>query len=992
MSRSFHTLRSITLLPIALLTLELVPSPPATPRAQANTSHFVSTTGKLNNPPAPRRPVLGWSSWSAFRHQANTSIDEAAARELLKSGLAAEGFTYVDQDDGWYSCPAISYTGPHLNYGPTVNHWGQWVTSQAQTFDTGAFPNKGRLNGIAVLANYVHRLGLKFGIYLTGGISGNAIFQDSPVEANAHGQLLGTPSGYTADQITLGFKRGLKPSQYNKFLTNASNYNCGGMYQLNYKAPGTQLFIDGEADQLASWGVDLVKLDAIFDSSAAEIEAWSKALAQTGRPIALDITEGAYDSKLVPVLERYASQWEFSPDIEAYCCQSVLTDYQNVYIRFNAAALWQPYAGVGRGFNDLDSVEVGNGQAPGGSSGIPSATLGQAKKYEGFSFSATNGLTLPAEETTLALWSLASSPLILGSDLDTLNPTQNPIDYALLHDRQIIAIDQDGIPASRIVDTPTYQVFAKTDPHYGLLVGLFNTNYTQPEAITVPRALLGLPATGTYLLQDLFGVNSDICAPAAITASTNNGGPAGPVPKHVKPPLCPASTPTSFETAGAISAVVPPEGVALYRVTPLDGRSAPPATTLNLSGLSTLTSGAASTATETFVNNGAAVAPSVDLRLLAPSGWTVKPLSKTSWVTVEPGQVVQATFAVTAPAIETRAAISGVGSFSWLSTASHTRSPAPAGHMVTETLSHPVTVVRSLVVVNEVETSTKTVPNQQFVELYNPGPSTVNVSDWKLEYATEVAYGPPSTKPIILATIPPGASIRSHGFYLIAGSGYIAARTKPSANLRFKQATTNELSTIGGGVGLVDTKGFVVDSVGWGIDPNLGYAISASWLATNVFVRNCPAQANGVVPTVSTPTLSSLAPTSPIPPSTPAGASIVRLPDGYNTGSNCVDFSVTSTPSPGSTNAAEPKLTITASSPTMTYGNAVPMITPLYSGFVHGDTARSLPITPICATTANSSSPPGQYPTFCSGAADPKYVLDASSYVNGTLTVVAANR
>ena len=49
-------------------------------------------------------------------------------------------------------------------------------------------------------------------------------------------------------------------------------------------------------------------------------------------------------------------------------------------------------------------------------------------------------------------------------------------------------------------------------------------------------------------------------------------------------------------------------------------------------------------------------------------------------------------------------------------------------------------------------------------------------------------------------------------------------------------------------------------------------------------------------------------------------------------------------------------LTITASSPPMTYGS-VPTITPLYSGFVNGDTASSLTTPPTCSTTATSSSP-----------------------------------
>ena len=71
----------------------------------------------------------------------------------------------------------------------------------------------------------------------------------------------------------------------------------------------------------------------------------------------------------------------------------------------------------------------------------------------------------------------------------------------------------------------------------------------------------------------------------------------------------------------------------------------------------------------------------------------------------------------------------------------------------------------------------------------------------------------------------------------------------------------------------------------------------------------------------------------------------------------------------------------------MTAGRPVPTITASYSGFVNGDSAASLPIAPACWTSATSWSPPGTYPTYCSGAADPNYTIDASSYMEGALTI-----
>jgi hypothetical protein len=81
-------------------------------------------------------------------------------------------------------------------------------------------------------------------------------------------------------------------------------------------------------------------------------------------------------------------------------------------------------------------------------------------------------------------------------------------------------------------------------------------------------------------------------------------------------------------------------------------------------------------------------------------------------------------------------------------------------------------------------------------------------------------------------------------------------------------------------------------------------------------------------------------------------------------------------------------LTITASSGTMTFGGAPPLIAPSYSGFVNGDAAIKLAPAPTCSTAATSVSIVGTYVSSCSGALDPNYNI---SYVPGTVTVTQAS-
>lgn len=385
---------------------------------------------KAENNGLGRTPVLGWSSWSFIREQPTAAKIEAQARALKTSGLQKLGYEYVNLDDFWYECPG--------NQGPAVNRYGLWI------IDSSRFPAHGHTNGIKALAEYIHGLGMKFGIYVTPGISKQAVRKNTPI--------LGTP--YTAGEIA-------EPS------IKENNYNCGGMVGINFTKPGAQQYINSWADRFARWGVDFVKLDGIANRNVPEIEAWSKAIRQSGRPMILDVTEGSFTSAIAPILMKYANQWEFSPDIECYSCEKhgssyPLTDWKNVRKRFDLVAEWQPYAHPG-GFNDYDSIEVGNGE--------------------------NNGLTPAERKTQLSLWALGAAPLLLGVDLTHLDPQ----DLKYLKNTAVLAVDQDSIAARRVLSTGRRQVFAKIEPDGDVIVGLFNTGGTA-ERVSVAAHLVGLPA------------------------------------------------------------------------------------------------------------------------------------------------------------------------------------------------------------------------------------------------------------------------------------------------------------------------------------------------------------------------------------------------------------------------------------------------------------------------------------------------------------------
>jgi len=414
-----------------------------------------------------RTPVLGWSSWSFLRKHPTAAQMKAQALALHNSGLQKMGYQYVNLDDFWYQCPG--------SQGPNVDPYGRWMT------DSSRFPVQGDTDGIKAVADYIHSLGMKFGIYVTPGISMQAVSRNTPIK----------DTSYTAAQIA-------------DSSVEENNYNCKGMVRIDYRKPGAQEYTNSWVDMLAAWGVDYIKIDGMKNSNAADVEAWSNAIRQSGRPMVLDVTQGNFTSAIAPTLMKYANQWEFAPDIECYRCEKggssyPLTSWADVAKRFNYVAEWQPHAGPGA-FNDYDSIEIGNGS--------------------------NDGLTPIERQTQISLWALGAAPFILGVDLTQLDPTDL---QKYLENSAVLAIDQDSIAAKRVLNTGNQQVFAKREPNGDAIVGLFNTG-GKAEEVSVPVSTLDLPANQSgYSLDDLW------------TGETK-------------------------KTSSTLSAVVPPHGVVLYRI------------------------------------------------------------------------------------------------------------------------------------------------------------------------------------------------------------------------------------------------------------------------------------------------------------------------------------------------------------------------------------------------------------------------------------------
>ncbi len=341
-------------------------------------------------------PLLGWSSWSSIRSNPTASNIEAQA-QALSTNLKSSGYQYVNMDDFWY-----------LNPSSNVDQYGRW------SVDTSRFPN-----GIASVASYIHNLGLKFGIYLTPGIPVAAVQQNTPIQGTS----------YHARDI----------ADTSKYET---NYNFGSdvMYYIDYSKPGAQAYINSWADLLASWGVDYLKIDGVGDWDIPDIQAWSSALKQSGRSIYFTLSN-SLDINNVSTWKQYANDWRIDGDIECYC--STLTTWSSVSTRFSDAPQWSGDAGPG-GWNNLDSLDVGNGSK--------------------------DGLTNDERQSYMTLWAASAAPLYVGDDLTSLDS----YGLSLLTNSEVIAIDQAGHPAHPVSQSTNQQVWYSNNGNGTYTVALFN--------------------------------------------------------------------------------------------------------------------------------------------------------------------------------------------------------------------------------------------------------------------------------------------------------------------------------------------------------------------------------------------------------------------------------------------------------------------------------------------------------------------------------------
>ncbi|PYU01352.1 MAG: alpha-galactosidase [Acidobacteria bacterium] len=398
-----------------------------------------------------RTPPMGWNSWDAY----GESVSEADIRanaQWMAQNLKSHGWEYIVVDMGWY---ITNHTGESnaKNSKYSLDEFGRFTPA------TNSIPSANSSAGFKPLADYVHSLGLKFGIHILRGIPKQAVDANLPVEGS---------SFHAADAAD---RKDTCP--WNPFN-----------YGVDPAKPAGQAYYDSIARLYAQWGVDFLKVDCISSHpyKGEDIRMIREALDKTGRAIVLSLSPGPAPLDKAREIARYAQLWRISDDV--WDVWKTTENFpQGPGNQFARTAAWAVHSGPGH-WPDADMLPLGSLR--------PSAGWGESRETR---------LTKEEQRSLLTLWCIVRSPLIMGGNLTALQT--DPWTTSLLTNDEVLAVDQHSKDSRAAIQTENSAVWVSRPAEGpGYYVAVFNLS-DQPQTLQYHWTELGL-AAGRYKVHDLW--------------------------------------------------------------------------------------------------------------------------------------------------------------------------------------------------------------------------------------------------------------------------------------------------------------------------------------------------------------------------------------------------------------------------------------------------------------------------------------------------------
>lgn len=366
-----------------------------------------------------KTPPMGWNSWDSY----GASVTEAEVKgnaDYMAKNMKEFGWEYIVVDIQW-SEPTADSTRYHPFVPLCMDEYSRLIPAENR------FPSSANGKGFKELGDYIHSLGLKFGIHIMRGIPRQAVHQNTA--------LKGTDK--RARDIA---------------LNNICPWNSD-MYGVNVDMPEGQLYYDSLLELYASWGVDFIKVDDIADSKLyksahhKEIAAIRKAIDKTGREIVLSLSPGPAAIEDGAFLQDNANMWRMTDDFWDH--------WRSLYAMFERAAKWAPFVRPGN-WPDCDMLPLGH-------IGIRAVDGGGGDNWTRF--------THDEQITLMSLWTIMQSPLMFGGELTDLDPWT----LKLITNEQVLKMYKELNYQRQVYRDRTWVVWkakSETDQY----VAIFNTS------------------------------------------------------------------------------------------------------------------------------------------------------------------------------------------------------------------------------------------------------------------------------------------------------------------------------------------------------------------------------------------------------------------------------------------------------------------------------------------------------------------------------------
>ena len=302
---------------------------------------------------------MGWNSWDCYGAAVTEDIVRKNA-EFMAKHLKKYGWEYITVDIQWYEPDVKTH-----EYTPfaklCIDEYSRVMPAENR------FPSSAGGKGFAPLAEYVHSLGLKFGIHIMRGIPRQAVYEHTKIK----------DTDKTAADVA-------KTDSICAWNTD--------MYGVDPAKPGAKEYYDSIFELYASWGVDFVKCDDIareLPKEETELIMLSNSLKNCGRDMVLSLSPGPALLEKAELYKQVSNMWRITDDF--------WDNWQLLYNMFERCEKWAPHNGAGH-WADADMLPIGYIK-------------------QDYSPDITTQFTKDEQVTMLTLWSIFRSPLIIGGEM-----------------------------------------------------------------------------------------------------------------------------------------------------------------------------------------------------------------------------------------------------------------------------------------------------------------------------------------------------------------------------------------------------------------------------------------------------------------------------------------------------------------------------------------------------------------------------------------------